>query len=76
MNIMWLEDKEKNGEIFSNSDCLTYVVKLFIREKRVELWGQGKGVTKEFQTNEEAFEHYNAIKKSTYQNIWKNAEKK
>ena len=74
--IEWLVDKEKDGEIFSNSYCLTYVIKMFVEENRVELWGLGKGMGKNFSTKEEAYQVYQYIKNQTYDSIWFEAEKK
>lgn len=74
MKIQWLEDKEKDGEIFSNSECLTYVIKHFIKEKRVELWGEGKGEIGVYETEEEANKAYKKIKEQHYETIWKVAK--
>lgn len=67
--IDWLQDKEKNGERFTNSFCFTYCLKCFEAEKRVELWAGGKGYKKTYQTLAGALFDYAHIKTLGYHEI-------
>lgn len=58
----WLPDREKDGEVFSNSVCLTFCLKHFIEEKRVEVWDRYEGRTRTFSTGEEARDWYEMLK--------------
>lgn len=68
-SIEWLEDKEKDGERFTNSICLLYCLKFFRDEKRVELWDLKKGYYKNYKTEAGALFEYEIMKSLDYGNI-------
>lgn len=68
-SIDWLQDKEKNGERFTNSFCFTYCLKCFQEENRVELWASGSGYKKTYQTLAGALFDYEHIKTLSYHEI-------
>lgn len=67
--IDWIPDKEKSGEVFTNSFCFTYCLKCFQGEKRVELWVSGQGYKKQYQTLAGAMFDYAYIKTLGYHDI-------
>lgn len=73
--IKWLDDKEKNEEIFTNSECLMYCLKHFKEERRVEIWDLKKGYFKICTTNAEAMYEYEMIKTLSYEKIMYYANK-
>lgn len=64
--MFWLEDKEKDGEMFTNSECFTYCLKCFVWESRVELWTKVCGYKKTFDNKSEALFTYRVIKGLSY----------
>lgn len=67
--IYWLPDKEKDGELFTNSVCFTYCLKHFIIEHRLELWDKRNGFEKTFRTEAGAWFEFHHIKNLSYQEI-------
>lgn len=74
-DVIWLQDKEKDGEIYSNSYCLKYVLKFFTKENMIQLWGNGWGYKKVFETNEDALNEYVKIKTKNDKEIQKYLKK-
>jgi hypothetical protein len=70
-DLEWTDDKEKNGEVFSNSYCLTYCIKHFIKERRVEIWDHGSGYYLAFESNIQAKSFYQSLKYFSEKNIEK-----
>jgi hypothetical protein len=62
VRMKWLADKEKNGERFTNSECLSYCLKCFRKEKRVELWHAGQGYEFDCSSEAEALFLFRVIK--------------
>lgn len=61
--INWLQDKEKDDEVYSNSECFTWCVKCFKDKNRVEAWrANGKGYYFDSKDVNDALLIYNLIK--------------
>lgn len=73
-HIKWLLDKEKNGEVYSNSDCLSFVVKLFTNENKVQIWGENVGYEIHLKDLNEAVEEYINLKSKKYEEIMEYAK--
>ena len=67
--IDWIEDKQKEGEIFTNSYCFSYCLKCFWEENRVELWASRKGYAKTYLSWTDALDDYAYIKTLGYLDI-------
>jgi hypothetical protein len=80
LELEWLPDKMKRDEIFTNSTCLTFCLKCFKNENRVELWDRLNGYHKTYKTQAGAVFEYNSLKYLSYEEIIdymeKNFEKK
>lgn len=80
MKMEWLEDKEKNGELYTNSYCFAYCLKCFYHDKKVEVWVRQNGILEGYEvrrkTTSEAIFEFRVIKSLNDEQLKKHVKEK